>query len=199
MRLSVEETRRLFSGIDPETLATAGISVDHLQRIAFNAQYMADYQVRAGTPLAGAGVEALTRRFAGNMLNQALRARGALDVELASTSGPARRPIGDSRGIDSRTPGIAAGLGAVSQAVAAFQPAGRDDLIALIEGAARDPAMREMHLKNLAGAGRVTRELDEGVIRLYARDGLESLQGNQLMALAGNPHNLARFARLWAA
>lgn len=70
LRLGVEETGKLFEGVPAETLAK--VSPDRLRRIAFNATWLAEYQVEHETPLAAQGTEVLARRFARNMLNQAI-------------------------------------------------------------------------------------------------------------------------------
>lgn len=84
----------------------------------------------------------------------------------------------------------------ISEAAATLRPIPREDLVAFVQAVLHSPDVREMHLANLrerAPSG--CRELDDGVVRMYARTGLHALEVNQLRALAGNPENLRRFVQ----
>ena len=75
LQLPLEETMKLFKGQNFEELAAMGITQDVLQRVAFNATSLAQYQHYVGSPVSVDSVEVLTQRFATNLLKNAINYR----------------------------------------------------------------------------------------------------------------------------
>jgi len=73
LNFSQEQVREIFRGMPPETLTK--LSDERLAKIARGAYVMAESQIHMRTPLASVGVDALTKRFAASLLEQALAAR----------------------------------------------------------------------------------------------------------------------------
>jgi|GEM_PF-3698614 len=71
--LSPEATHQLYKDVVPEKLS--GISPETLRRLAFGAAFMAEEQIRRGTPYARMGAAALTQHFALHTLRQHLEAK----------------------------------------------------------------------------------------------------------------------------